>query len=140
VTAELKRLDLPATVVYVPADEYCYQALAYLVSDAARGLYRVTATSSGDGIEMRFSTSFLRSGQSIIFGLGDAVENGFPVDAVSAFVVTGRLTACQYHSVPDSAFPTPVGPTSMRPSAGPAIIEAGVGDISFSNTPAYSGK
>jgi hypothetical protein len=141
-TAELKRLDLPAAVVYVPADEYCYQAHADLVRQPANGQFTVGfgAIGSKTGITITFRTRLLRPGQSIIFGIGDYVRNGVVLDAAGTYVVTGQPTSCQYHSSDRLVFPAP-GPGHSAPPATKAPVIAYVdGNVRFPNSLGLSGK
>ena len=103
-TAELQGLGIPAAVVYIPAGEYCYQPNANLVFNPPEGLSTVPASIPG-GLEITFDTRLFQPGQSLIFGLGDAVTNGVHADGVAAFVVTGQLTACQFRPQPPNALP-----------------------------------
>jgi hypothetical protein len=144
-TAELKHLDLPAAVVYVPANESCYQAHAYVVKHHAKGLYTVAYEPGLPTTKLTFNTRLLRPGQSIIFGIGNAAESGFLVEDASVFVVTGRLTACQYYSEPGIVIPASspiVGrPTSTSPVwIGRGVDNIGLGNIRFPNYWPPSGK
>jgi hypothetical protein len=132
-TAELKSLGLPASVVYVPAGKYCYQAQAYVALNDANGVYSAWSGIPG-GVQLTFNPELLRPGQSIIFGLGQAVVNRLQGDAVSAFVVTGHLTACQFFSLPPIAIP--ISPVSKKTHA--TIVQGA--SIRFPNDPPPAGK
>jgi hypothetical protein len=139
-TGELKHLSLPAAVVYVPDGKYCYQAQARLVRHPARALYTAGSSPDGPGIEMTFRTRLLQPGQSIIFGIGDAVESGFVVDILGTYVVTGQLTACQYHSVPGPFAAAAPGRATSPAGKVTTILASSRGNVRFPNSPVFSGK
>jgi hypothetical protein len=132
-TAELKSLGLPASVVYVPAGKTCYQAQAWVALNDVKGVYSAWSGIPG-GVELTFNPELLRPGQSIIFGLGQAVVNRLQVDAVSTFVVTGHLTACQFFPLPPLVIP--ISPASKKTHA--HIVQGA--SIRFPNDPVPAGK
>jgi hypothetical protein len=105
-SAELRKLGVPASVFYVPAGRECLQDSAAEVTDIPAGLYQPPQNIPGvRGVswQMQINTGLFKPGQFLIFGLsiGPGPDNGTTYGS-STFLATGQVTSCRF-------IPSPVG-------------------------------
>lgn len=127
-SSQLQADGIPAMVVYIPPGEYCEEPDAAMVLGShdysmPGGVYSLPQFLSGGGWRMQINPSHIKPGQSLIFGISTGgwekvTEGGstvkVPLRGSSTYLVTGKLTACQYHLAPPIHNPGPppgVGPT-----------------------------
>jgi hypothetical protein len=99
-SAELRKLGVPASVFYVPAGQECLQDSAAQVTDIPAGLYQPPQDIPGvrgAAWQMQINTGLFKPGQFLIFGLsiGTGPHDG-KVFASSTFLATGEVTSCRF--------------------------------------------
>jgi len=115
-SSQLQADGIPAMVVYIPAGEYCEEPDAAVVNGPVDyhmpdGLYTIPQFDGAPngGWRMQINPSHLKPGQSLIFGISDGPDKVVMVGnhaiheggaGSSTYLVTGTLTACQYHPAP----------------------------------------
>lgn len=136
-SSQLQAAGIPAVVVYVPQNEYCQEPDATPVPgppdySMPGGVYTLPQFQSGGGWRMQINPSHIKPGQSLIFGIstgkekvtegGRAVE--IPFNGSFTSLVTGKLTACQYH--PGSPVRNPGRPSGVAPTPPPGFKKGSV--------------
>lgn len=123
-SSQLQADGIPAMVVYTPPGEYCDEPDAAMVNgprdySMPGGVYSEPQFLPGGGWQMQINPSHIKPGESLLFGIiGDgkkALPAGsdtviVPVSGSFTYLVTGKLTACQYHPSPN-----------LRPSLRPGV-------------------
>jgi hypothetical protein len=142
-SSQLQADGIPAMVVYIPAGEDCEEPDAAMVNgprdySMPGGVYSLPKFLKDSSWQMQINPSHIKPGQSLLFGISDGgkekVTWGRKTFKVSlsgslTYLVTGRLTACQYHPAPPISLPS-FKPT-LPPGATLGTIIEEPGGITF---------
>lgn len=103
-TRQLKSLNVPAIVDYVPAGQKCRESRGTTVDDVPRGLYHAPTNIPGDdsgsrGWQMQINTKLFRPGQIFVWTLTvDPVHGG---SSTSTILMRDPVASCEL--VPDDS-------------------------------------
>ncbi|MET8337223.1 hypothetical protein ABZV14_20310 [Streptosporangium canum] len=100
-TGQLKSLNVPATVDYVPAGQKCREPRGTIVTDIPRGLYHTPTNIPGDpdGWQMQIDTKLFKPGQTFVWSLYVDSITGW--NGTSTILMRDPVAPCEL--VPDDS-------------------------------------